>query len=108
MHLFEALLVLFAGQLTLAVAVMGGSRPRGTNLLPLACLVPLALHLAFEGGRWQMLPAYLVTVVLCVLGVLRFRRPDRPAGRAVFTRGLAIIGFLLLMGSVAAAVAFPR
>jgi hypothetical protein len=108
MHLLEALLILFAGQLTLAVAVMGGGRPRGANLLPLACLAPLALHLLFEGGRWQMVPAYLVTVALCVLGVLRFRSASPAGPQRLPARLLAILGFLLLMGSVAAAVAFPR
>jgi uncharacterized membrane protein (UPF0136 family) len=108
MHLFEALLILFAGQLTLAVAVMGGGRPRGANLLPFACLVPLALHLAFEGARWQMIPAYLVTVALCVFGGVRFWGARPPGGKSAPARLLGIAGFLLLMASVAAAVVFPR
>ena len=50
MHLFEALLIVFGGQLTLAAAVMGGDRPRWTHLLPLVLLAPLAVHLAVEGA----------------------------------------------------------
>ena len=87
---------------------MGGSRPRGANLLPLACLVPLALHLAFEGGRWQMIPAYLVTVALCAFGGLRFRTARPARGKPAAARLLGTAGFLLLMASVAAVVVFPR
>jgi hypothetical protein len=108
MHLFEALTILLAGQLALALAVIGGRVPRAACLLPMACLAPLGLHLVFEGARWQMVPAYLVTVALCVLGVLRFRSASPAGPQRLPARLLAILGFLLLMGSVAAAVAFPR
>jgi hypothetical protein len=107
MQIFEALLILFDGQLTLAVAVMGPQRPRGANLLPFACLVPLGLHLAFGGARWQMAPAYLVTIALCVFGGLRYFGSPQPGAHRASARLLGIIGFLLLMASVAAAVAFP-
>jgi hypothetical protein len=138
MHLFEALTILLAGQLTLALAVIGGGVPRGTYLLPLACLAPLALHLAFEGVRWQMAPVYLVVAAICLFGVLRYRRAsaprrarieaprrarieasrrarveaprrarvEAPRGGAILPRLLGIVGFLLLMVSVAVVIAW--
>ena len=106
MHLFEALTILLAGQLTLALAVIGGGIPRGTYLLPLACLAPLALHLAFEGVRWQMVPVYLVVAAICLFGVLRYRRAAPPSGSGILPRLLGIVGFLLLMVSVAVVIAW--
>jgi hypothetical protein len=104
MHLFEALTILLAGQLTLALAVMGGRIPRAMHLLPLACLAPLGLHVAFEGVRWQMIPVYLVVISMCLFGALRYRRTAASSGGGVLARLLGIGGFLLLMASVAASV----
>jgi hypothetical protein len=122
MHLFEALTILLAGQLSLALAVIGGRVPRAVSLLPAACLAPLALHLAFEGPRWQMVPAYLAVVALCVFGGLRWRGPAAqgsaggPAGGpaagaasgGVLARLLGAGGFFLLMASLALGMAFSR
>jgi hypothetical protein len=108
MRLFEALVIVVTGQIVLAGAVMGGHWPRWTNLLPLACLAPLAAHLAIGGYRWQMIPAYLVIAVLCPSGVYRYARSPRHGQRARERRGLwlllGIAGFLLLLASVAAAI----
>jgi hypothetical protein len=104
MHLFEALLIVFSGQLTLAAAVMGADRPRWTHLLPLVLLAPLAAHLAFEGPRWQIGPAYLVVAGACTLGALRyFAVLGGTAGR-LLSRALGAAGFVLLMLSAGAAI----
>lgn len=108
MRLFEALVIVVTGQIVLAGAVMGGRWPRGTNLLPLACLAPLAAHLAIGGYRWQMIPAYLVIAVLCLSGVYRYARLPRHGQGAQQRKGLwltlGIGGFLLLLASAAAAI----
>ena len=104
MHVFEALLVVFGGQLTLAAAVMNAERPRWTHLLPLVLLAPLTAHLALERARWQMSPAYLVVAGALALGALRYFGVLRaPAGR-VASRALGATGFVLLMLSAAAAI----
>jgi hypothetical protein len=112
MHLFEALTILLAGQLTLALAVIGGRIPRGMYLLPVACLAPLLLHVAFEGVRWQMVPAYLVVLALCLFGGLRYKGAAAGGaaapGSGLLARLLGIVGFLFLMASVAAVIAFAR
>jgi hypothetical protein len=123
MRLFEAILIVLAGQYALAAAVMGGRRPKWANLLPLVLLAPLAAHLALEGARWQMAPAYLATIGLGLEGIVRYARAPRDTVPAEYRgaksaeyRGAAariaptvagITGFLLLMLS-AAAVAFSR
>ena len=106
MRLFEAILIVLAGQLALAVAVMGGRSPRRASFLPLILLAPLAAHLALEGARWQMAPAYVAAAGFCVVGIVRHVRGGsaRPQP-ALNTIGIA--GFVLLMLS-AAAVAFFR
>jgi hypothetical protein len=104
MHLFEALLFVLGGQLTLAAAVMGADRPRWTHLLPLVLLAPLAAHLALEGARWQMGGAYLVVGGACALGALRyFSVLGGKAGRAL-SRVLGGAGFILLMLSAGVAI----
>jgi hypothetical protein len=102
MHLFEAITILFAGQMTLALAVVGGRVPRGLFLLPLACLAPLALHLLFEGARWQMTPLYAAVAGLCVFAIVCARRRTAPGDLP--TRLAAIGGLLLLVASVAVSV----
>jgi hypothetical protein len=114
MRLFEALVIVVAGQITLALAVLGTRGPRWTNLLPLVALAPLVAHLAVEGARWQMAFAYLVVLGLCIGGVIRYLRaasprrsppaaPPRAAARvAPVVTGIG--GFLLLMVSAAALV----
>jgi uncharacterized membrane protein HdeD (DUF308 family) len=106
MRLFEAILIVLAGQLALAVAVLGGRRPKWANLLPLILLAPLAAHLALEGARLQMAPAYLVALGFCLVGIIRYVSGDAARPRTASTV-MGIAGFLLLMLS-AAAVAFSR
>ena len=106
MRLFEAILIVLGGQLALAVAVMGGRSPKRASLLPLILLAPLAAHLAMEGARWQMAPAYIVAIGFCVGGVLRHVRGG-PASQQILLTVTGITGFVLLMLS-AAAVAFFR
>ncbi len=114
MRLFEALTIAFAGQVVLAAAIMGTSRPRWMNLLPLAGLAPLAAHLLLEGPRWQMVPAYLVALTAAVLGVVGWGRgpdaapaPQTAERRRLLSRLAALAGILLLAGSVALSIMMP-
>ncbi len=104
MHLFEALLIVFGGQLTLAAAAMASDRPRWTHLLPAVLLAPLAAHLAVEGPRWQMGAAYLVVAGACTLGALRYFAVLGPRTGRVLSRALGAAGFVLLMLSAGAAI----
>ena len=107
MHLFEALLIVLGGQLTLAAAVMGADRPRWTHLLPLVLLAPLAAHLAAETPRWQMIPAYIVVAGSLALGALRYTGVLGGRAGRISSRVLGGLGFLFLMASTAAAIFLP-
>ena len=114
MRLFEALTIAFAGQVVLAVAVMGASRPRWMNLLPLVCLAPLAAHFLCEAPRWQMAPVYAVAVAGAAAGVVAWLRgagtpPAEAKGprRSLMSRTAGLAGFLLLAASLFLATAFP-
>jgi hypothetical protein len=107
-RLFEALLIAFAGQLTLAVAIMGPRRPRAGTLAPLVPAAFLIAHVLLEGPRWQMAGAYLAALVMLVMGLIRYRRPgpdEVSPRRAIGVRALAVLGFLLVIASAAAAIA---
>ena len=106
MHLFEAILIVLAGQLALAVAVLGGRSPQRANLLPLFLLAPLAAHLALDGFRWQMTPAYAAVAGFCIVGIIRSSRGGALRAHVALT-ATGIADFLLLMLS-AAGVAFFR
>jgi hypothetical protein len=117
MRLCEAILIVLAGQLSLAIAVIGGRGPKWTNLLPLILLAPLAAHLATETARWLMAPAYLAVVCLCLVGAVRYLRASLEGGRTGSGRSgtvarvaphvMGVMSFLLLMGSAAAVVFSP-
>jgi hypothetical protein len=107
MRLFEAILIVLSGQLALAAAVIGGRGPRWAYILPLILLAPLAAHLALDGARWQMAPAYLAAAGFCVAGTVRYARGGAAPRAHKALSAVGITGFVLLMLS-AAAVAFSR
>src|ERR671921_412089 len=41
------------------------------RLLPVFTLILILLHLFIEGYRWQMIPLYVLTGLLCVLSMAR-------------------------------------
>jgi hypothetical protein len=103
-RLFEALTIVIAGQVVLAAAVAGVSLPRWMSLLPLACLAPLAAHLALEGPRWQMVPADLVSVACAASGLagwLRRRGTGTDAKHVRRRRIAALVGVVLIAVSIA-------
>lgn len=72
------------------------SRPRWLRLLPFAGLVVLGAHVLFEGYRWQMLPAYLLTAVLALHALYRLWRPAPVDGRRIWGVLGSLLGTLFL------------
>ena len=109
MRILEALIIVVTGQLSLAVLVMGPRRPRWSNLLPFLSAALVPAHLALEGGRWQMAPAYLAAAGLCAFGLMRFLRPAREPGprEVAVARAAAAAGLLLVVASATACILFP-
>src|SRR4051794_20602798 len=75
--------------------------PGWVRIAQTAALVLLAAHVAFEGWRWSFAPAYLLIACLFVACVWP-RVPQLDPGPRI-----ALVGFVLLGVSAAAAVVFP-
>jgi predicted dienelactone hydrolase len=66
-------------------------RPRGLGFLSAVGILVVILQLVFEGYRWQMLPLYVLTGLVFLLGLpalLRGRRPDSLRARLAAGAGL--------------------
>src|SRR5579859_2152223 len=82
--------------------------------LPLVGIAIFACHYFIEGWRWQMAPAYLVTLFLFFLSVVFFVRPSqpnsslRPFAMLGSLLGLATLGFANLLSVVLPVFRFPE
>jgi predicted dienelactone hydrolase len=77
------------------------------DLFPSLAALVTVIHLALERYRWQMVPAYGLTLVLLILGLSRIIRTDRPADTARPRRVLAVAGFLLRLFVFVLVAALP-
>ncbi len=91
MRLFEILMLLVVLPVLLW-PLLPWRRPRWVDFLPAAAVLMMVLQLLLEGYRWQMLPAYLLVVVLFLVTLLRLRSPTP---RQKNWSAWAIIGSLL-------------
>ena len=63
----------------------------------------LAIHLLFNGPRWQMIPAYLLWLIALITGMVQSKRKP-----AIILRALKITGLIILLAlSVVLPSAFP-
>src|SRR5215211_5769443 len=69
-----------------------GPRPVWIRLLPAFALIVVFLHLIIEGYRWQMIPIYLLTVLLAVRELVRrnFTSDIKPLASILLVIALAI------------------
>jgi formylglycine-generating enzyme required for sulfatase activity len=88
-------------------------RPRWSAYLPSLAVVFIAIHLIFEGYRWQMAPAYTLTVFLLLATVrdilpgAHLRSTVQSRRRRVLTVIGTILGLLVLGVAVALPALFP-
>ena len=85
-------------------------RRQGMIILPSATFLLLFAHIAVEGYRWQMLPAYLCSVVLFLVGLLGlwWFRPLPGARRRWLLAVLgSCVGLLLLSVATIASALVP-
>lgn len=96
MRLFELLIVLVNLLFLLRPFFRRDDKGRCLKtLLGLAVSVSI-LHFLFEGYRWQMVPAYLLTGLLCLIAIRRMVQPRvRPARRlwVIVMGGLGVMFF---------------
>ncbi len=72
-------------------------RSRIILYLPFLTSLLVILHIAVEGARWQMFPAYLLTLALLANNTRLLRSPAQPAARQpVWLRLVLVLGGLLL------------
>jgi dienelactone hydrolase len=101
MRLFESL-ILFTLLLTLAWPLFpAGVRQDGRLVrlresLPALSLILLLPHFILEGARWQMLPVYLMVILVAGLAAWRRFRPGSAAGKVHSTSRLLAAGGLVL------------
>jgi predicted dienelactone hydrolase len=102
MRTFEILTLLFA---TLSLLPFIVRRPR-LRTISLGALLAMLLHLFLEGYRWQMLPAYLLVIILVLLTLrtLSARSPALPRTMRLFAVPLGIIW---LVGAAALPALLP-
>ena len=67
------------------------------NVLPVIILLVLLIHLVIEGYRWQMVPLYLLTIMILILHQLNID----------FNTAGSILTFILLAASIALPVLLP-
>lgn len=96
---------------TLFVRLVGYSFPsikrsRWINLLPSLAVIITVMHLVLEKYRWQMVPAYGLTLLFFLLSIRWIKRRGRPLDKQPPGRVLIIIGFLfrLLIFTIVAAL----
>ena len=83
-------------------------RPLPLFLLSFILILLAVLHIVYEGTRWQMIPAYVVTggiLLRTCLPLLTRQRPKRPSSWLQVL--ISCFAFLLLLVSTAAGYLFP-
>lgn len=103
MRLFEIFLLIVL-LITVLWLTFSRKRPHWLLILPGLATLFTALHLAFEGYRWQMIPAYGLTAV-CFLLALRWRDANFQPPRLAWLGGL--LGLLVWLVALALPVAMP-
>lgn len=107
MRVFEILILV-----TLLVRLIGYSFPsirrsRWIDVIPSLTVLLTVMHLTLEKYRWQMVPAYVLTLLLFLLSLRQLRRGGQPQDRRVPNRVSILIGFLLRSLIFTVIAAFP-
>jgi predicted dienelactone hydrolase len=82
-------------------------RSRWIDLIPSLTVLLTVIHLVVEKYRWQMAPAYALTLSLFLLSLPRIKREERPADKPPSRQVLLIVGFLLRLLVFAFVAALP-
>ena len=88
------------------VAVLWGQRPRWWVGLPVTAVFLAMAQVLVEGYRWQMLPAYLLVLVMALVAG-GYSRLDGPRGGRVVVMVGGLVGVLLFMVAVALPILLP-
>lgn len=107
MRLFEILMLLLILP-ALVWSLLPWRRPRWVDYLPLAALTIMLIHLFVEGYRWQMLPAYLLIVIVFLLNLPRLGSATTARKqRSGWTIASSILGLLVWLLALALPTLLP-
>ena len=76
-----------------AIPITGSRRPRWLRFLPAFPAIAMLFQVLFEGYRWQMVPAYALSVLLFLAGLptmINGHQPATPIRRRRVMKALAI------------------
>lgn len=101
MRILEVVLIVLNG---LIIILRFFPRRMGWNrVLAPAALVVMTLHLVIEQGRWQMIPLYALTLILCVANLPAWRKAATARPRLIWT----VLGLVVLVLFSLPPVLFP-
>jgi predicted dienelactone hydrolase len=112
MRFFEILTMLSLAATAAALLWVPARRARIVRWLPWVAGVAVVLHLALEGARWQMIPAYVLAIVFAGVSLRAMRAesdaaPSATTDRPWLRRTGAGLSLLVLGVSAACAVVLP-
>jgi len=107
MRLFEILMLLVILPV-LAWPLLPWRRPRVVDFLPGTAVIILIIQLIVEGYRWQMLPAYVLVVVLFLVTLPRLWKPQPPEKKwSGWAIAGSVLGLLVWLIALAVPYALP-
>lgn len=113
MSFFEILILLVVAFSVFTLFRQAGRRKRWMHALPAAGVLLVIGHLLTEGGRWQMVPLYVLSFCLFVFTFSAFYRsyirPENKAGRdrKWFRLSGVVLSLIVLIFSCALLYVFP-
>jgi len=107
MRLFEILMLLVILPV-LAWPLLPWRRPRWVDFLSGTAVIILIIQLVVEGYRWQMLPAYVLVVVLFLVTLPRLWKPQPPEKKwSGWAIAGSVLGLLVWLIALAVPYALP-
>ncbi len=106
---FECLILLAMAPSVLGLLLPKHRRPFWLDYLALAAAASILPHLAFEGWRWQMIPAYVLAMMLAAIALLGRWHPSAAdnAGPRPMRLVFALAALLVYLVAVVLPVALP-
>ncbi len=77
--------------------VLPAQQPRWLNWLPGLALLLMFVQLLFEGYRWQLIPAYGLTLLVFGLALIGWARSGHAVRRRAISMALGLLGCLLIV-----------
>ncbi|MCJ7624687.1 MAG: hypothetical protein MUO76_14390, partial [Anaerolineaceae bacterium] len=113
MRLFEILSMLVLSLTLISFFVSKAKRPRWMSFLPGLVVIFALIHLILEGYRWQMVPAYVLSVITVLVMVrsfsMRAKAQDKKFSRfsSILIIAGTILGLLMLIIGLVLCIYFP-